>query len=181
VSAVGGEWRTWQGGKVDRFVRLDLSIYDGFSGGPLVEVGGRVLGINTSGLSRAVALALPVSTVERVTDQLLSAGRVRRGFLGLAAQPVQLPDSLRSRLGLTGRVGLVVVNLESEGPAEQGGLLLGDIIVALDGHEVGDHADLLAALGPERVGQSSAVQLVRAGEVRSINVTIGERPARRGR
>ncbi len=181
VSAVGGEWRTWQGGKVDRFVRLDLSIYDGFSGGPLVEVGGRVLGINTSGLSRAVALALPVSTVERVVDQLLSAGRVRRGFLGLAAQPVQFPDPLRSRLGLTGRRGLVIVNLESGGPADQGGLLLGDIIVALEGHEVGDPADLLAALGPERIGQSTVVQLVRGGEIRTVSVTVGERPARRGR
>jgi S1-C subfamily serine protease len=128
-----------------------------------------------------VALALPVSTVERVTDQLLSAGRVRRGFLGLAAQPVQLPDPLRSRLGLTGRVGLVVVNLESEGPAEQGGLLLGDIIVALEGHEVGDPSDLLAALGPEQVGQATAVQLVRGGEIRTVSVTVGERPARRGR
>jgi S1-C subfamily serine protease len=181
VSAVGGEWRTWQGGKVDRFVRLDLSIYDGFSGGPSVEAGGRVLGVNTSGLARAMALSLPAATVDRVTEQLLSSGRVSRGYLGLAAQPLQLPDSLRERLSLPGRVGLVIVNLEPGGPAEKGGLLLGDIIVALDGREVGDPADLLAALGGDQVGKTAVVQIVRAGEQRSINLVIGERPEKRGR
>jgi serine protease Do len=78
-------------------------------------------------------------------------------------------------------VGLVIVNLEPAGPAEQGGLLLGDIIVALDGREVGDYSDLLAALGGDRVGKSAVVQVVRAGEQRSVNVVIGERPAKRGR
>ncbi len=99
ISAVGGEWRTWQGGRVERFVRLDLAIYDGFSGGPLVEAGGKVLGLNTSGLSRALALALPASTVDRVADQLLASGRVSRGYLGLAVQPVQLPEPLQLRAG----------------------------------------------------------------------------------
>jgi S1-C subfamily serine protease len=172
ISAVGGEWRTWQGGRVERFIRLDLAIYDGFSGGPLVEAGGRVLGLNTSGLSRAMALTIPAITVDRVTDQLLASGRVCRGYLGLAAQPVQLPDQ---------RVGLVIVNLEPRGPAEQAGLLLGDIVIALDGREVGDPADLLAALGAEQVGKPVSLQLIRGGEPRTVAVTVGERPARRRR
>ena len=173
ISAVGGEWRTWQGGRVERFVRLDLAIYDGFSGGPLVEAGGKVLGLNTSGLSRALALALPASTVDRVADQLLASGRVSRGYLGLAVQPVQLPEPLQ--------LGLVVVKLESGGPAEQAGLLLGDILTALDGQELADPADVLAALGAERVGKPIEVRLLRGGEQRSVAVTVGERPARRGR
>jgi S1-C subfamily serine protease len=181
ISAVGGEWRTWQGGRVDRFVRLDLAIYDGFSGGPLVEAGGRVLGINTSGLARAMALALPAATVDRVADQLLASGRVSRGYLGLAAQPIQLPEGLRRKLGLSGRLGLVVVNLEPGGPAEEAGVLLGDILTALDGQEVGDTADLLAALGAERIGRPTDLQVVRAGEIRSVPVTVGERPEHRGR
>jgi S1-C subfamily serine protease len=181
VSAVGGEWRTWQGGRVERFVRLDLAIYDGFSGGPLVEAGGRVLGLNTSGLSRAMALALPAVTVDRVADQLLASGKVSRGYLGLAAQPVQLPDALRQKLGTSGRVGLVVVNLEAGGPADQSGLLLGDILIALDGHEVGDPADLMAALGGERVGRPVELRLLRGGELKTVAVTVGERPARRGK
>ena len=173
ISAVGGEWRTWQGGRVERFVRLDLAIYDGFSGGPLVEAGGKVLGLNTSGLARAMALALPTSTVDRVTDQLLATGRVRRGYLGLAVQPVRLPEPL----GL----GLVVVKLESGGPAEGAGLLLGDILTALDDRDLADPGDILAALGGERVGKPVEVRLLRGGEPRTIAVTVGERPARRGR
>jgi S1-C subfamily serine protease len=167
VSAVSGEWRTWQGGRIDRFVRLDLSIYDGFSGGALAAPGGRVLGINTSGLARAMALTIPASTVDRVTGQILATGGVSRGFLGLAVQPV--------------RGGLIVVNLEADGPADRAGLLLGDIVVALETDEVADPADLLAALGPERVGKPVAVQIVRGGERQTITVTVGERPARRGR
>jgi serine protease DegQ len=173
ISAVGGEWRTWQGGRVDRFVRLDLAIYDGFSGGPLVEAGGKVLGLNTSGLSRAMALALPVSTVDRVTDQLLASGRVSRGYLGLAVQPVRLPEPL----GL----GLVVVKLEAGGPAEKAGVLLGDILTALDGRELSDPGDILGALGSERVGTAIQLQLLRGGEPRTLQATVGERPTGRGR
>ena len=181
VSAVSGEWRTWQGGKIDRFIRLDLSIYDGFSGGALVEAGGRVLGINTSGLARALALAIPASTVERIAGQLLSTGSVQRGFLGLAVQPVQLPEQLGEQLKLTGRGGLVIVNLESGGPADRAGLLLGDIIIALEGEEISDPTDLLASLGPERVGKPAAIRIIRAGALVTVPVTVGERPARRSR
>ena len=181
ISAVGGEWRTWQGGRVEQFVRLDLAIYDGFSGGPLVEAGGRVLGLNTSGLSRAMALALPAATVDRIADQLLASGRVARGYLGLAVQPVQLPARLREGLGLEGRLGLVVVNLEAGGPAESAGLLLGDVLVALGGSALEDPADLLAALASDRVGAPVELRLVRGGELRTVSVTVGERPARRPR
>ena len=99
VSAVGGEWRTWQGGTIDRFVRLDLAVYDGFSGGPLVDTAGRVIGLNTSGLARATAVTVPASTVARVTGQLLARGHVARGWLGIATQPVRLPPGLQRSLG----------------------------------------------------------------------------------
>jgi S1-C subfamily serine protease len=119
VSAVGGEWRTWHGGKIDRLVRLDLAIYDGFSGGPLIDARGRVLGINTSGLSRAAALTIPVSTVDRVTDLLLEKGRVAHGYMGLGMQPVRLPESLTKQLSLSKDVGLMIVSVEPGGPADK--------------------------------------------------------------
>jgi S1-C subfamily serine protease len=181
VSAVGGEWRTWHGGRIDRFVRLDLSVYDGFSGGPLVEAGGRVLGINTSGLARALALSLPVATVDRVVAELVKKGHVTRGYLGLAVQPVRLPEPMRRRLGLEGTMGLVIINLEPGGPADGAGLLLGDIITGLNGRQVGDPSDILAFLGSEGVGKQATLRIVRAGELQSVAVTIGERPPRKGR
>ncbi|HYC30749.1 MAG TPA: trypsin-like peptidase domain-containing protein [Gemmatimonadales bacterium] len=180
ISAVGGEWRTWQGGRVEQFVRLDLAVYDGFSGGPLVEAGGRVLGLNTSGLSRAMALAIPAATVDRVADQLLASGRVSRGYLGIAVQPVQLPARLRETIGLAAKLGLVVLNLEAGGPAEAAGLYIGDVLVALEGSPLEDPADLLAVLASDRVGKPVELRLVRGGESRTVSVTVGERPARRG-
>jgi len=176
VSALGGEWRTWQGGRIDRFVRLDISVYDGFSGGPLVEADGKVLGMNSSGLARAAALALPAATVDRVADELLRKGRVARGYFGLAVQPVRLPRGGRSERGA---VGLVIVNLEPGGPAERAGLLMGDIITGLEGRTVVDPADLVALLGSEAVGKSVSLEILRAGEARSMKVEIGERPSRK--
>lgn len=179
VSAVGGEWRTWQGGRIDQFVRLDLAIYDGFSGGPLVETGGRVLGLNTSGLARGMALTIPGGTVDQVADQILAGGRLTRGYLGLASQPVRLPDGLRQALHLGGEFGLVIVNVEPGGPADQAGVLLGDIVVALDGSPVGEPGDVLAALGPDRVGRPMTVRLLRAAQPIDLTITVGSRPAGR--
>lgn len=176
VSAVGGEWRTWQGGRIDQFVRLDIAVYDGFSGGPLVEAGGHVLGINSSGLARGMPLTIPATTVDRVADQVLAGGRLGRGYLGLASQPVRLPEGLRQSLHLAGDFGLVVVNVEPGGPAEQGGVLLGDILVTLDGAPVSDPRDVLAALTPERVGQAIPVRVLRGGQPTELAITVGQRP-----
>ncbi|HET7458045.1 MAG TPA: trypsin-like peptidase domain-containing protein, partial [Gemmatimonadaceae bacterium] len=115
VSAVGGPWRTWAGGAVDRMLRLDLAIYDGFSGGPLVDAAGRVVGLDTSGLVRGGAVALPVATVDRVVDQILSTGHVARGYLGLGMQPVRFPEPLARSLGVDGDVGVIVLSVEPGG------------------------------------------------------------------
>jgi len=181
VSAISGEWRTWYGGRIDHFVRLDLSVYDGFSGGPLVESDGRVLGINTSGLSRALALTIPAVTVDRIVSQLVQRGYIGRGYLGLAVQPVRLPDSMRQALGNEGAVGLVVINLDSGGPADRAGLLLGDLIVAVNGQQVSDPSDILEFLGPDSVGTSVSLRIVRAGAAQSLAVGVADRPRRRER
>ena len=176
ISAVGGEWRTWHGGTIDRFVRLDIAIYDGFSGGALVDAAGRVLGLDTSGLSRGAALAIPASTVNRVADQLLTSGRIARGYLGLGMQPVRLPEGLVERLRLPNDIGLMVVSAEAGGPADRAGVLIGDILVAVGETPVADPADLLAILGSDQIGKAISVRLVRGGEPTSISITIGERP-----
>lgn len=179
VSAVGGRWHTWRGGEVDRLVRLDLVLYPGFSGGPLVDIDGRVIGINTSGLSRVTPVAIPVATVSRVSDELLTRGRVARGYLGLALHPVRLPETLTRAVGLATRTGLVVVNVEADGPAGRAGLLIGDVLVALDGAAVGETDDIQAALGSQRVGSTVRAQIIRAGMSSQVEITVGERPPRR--
>lgn len=176
VSAVGGEWRTWHGGTIDRFVRLDVSIYDGFSGGPLIDAGGRVLGLNTSGLSRGAALALPVETVNRVVDQLLKSGRVSRGYLGLGMQAVRLPAALVEKHRMPNDVGLMVVSAEPGGPGDKAGILIGDVLIALGDAPVSDPAELLAFLGGDQIGKQVSAKLIRAGEPTTISITVGERP-----
>jgi S1-C subfamily serine protease len=178
VSVSSGEWRTWRGGKIDRFIRLDITIHDGFSGGPLIDAGGPVVGINTSGLVRGQPITIPNVTVRRVVEQLLTKGRVARGYLGLAMQPIRLPQELVSALSLPGRAGLMLVGVESNSPGAAAGAMLGDILVEFDGHAVHDPVDLLVALGPESVGHTVRARVIRAGAVRDLEITVRERGGR---
>ena len=178
VSATGGAWRTWSGGRIDAFIRPDLTLYPGFSGGPLVDGSGRVVGLNTSGLSRSMPLAIPASTVNRVVEQLLTRGRVARGYLGLGMQPVRLPDGLVSSLSLSSPVGLIVVSVENGGPAEKAGILVGDVLIGLGDSGLSDARDVQNLLDPDSVGKPVNARLVRGGALQEIAVTVGERPQR---
>jgi S1-C subfamily serine protease len=157
---------------------LDLSIYTGFSGGPLIDAQGRVLGVNTSGLSRGGGLTVPVSTVNRVVNELLAKGRIARGYLGIGMQAVRLSDSVRSRAGINSQAGLIVLSVEPGGPADAGGVLLGDVLIGIDSADLLDTDDLQIALGPDRIGKAAKVRVIRGGSVVEIPVVIGERPGR---
>src|SRR5947208_15796334 len=176
MSRVDGPWRTWQGAEVDSLLRLDLAIYDGFSGGPLIDGGGRVLGINTSALARGVPVTIPVATVERVVTELLERGTIRRAYLGIGTQPVRVPKSLGRKLELTLDTALLIVSVEPGGPADRDGLLLGDVLLELDGAAVSDSADVRAKLGGDRVGGPLTARVIRGGQVKTLQVTPGERP-----
>jgi S1-C subfamily serine protease len=179
VSAVGGRWRCWKGGEIDRLLQSNLTLYPGFGGGPLVDTAGQVQGINSGGLSRAFATTIPVETVNRTVRQLLERGYVARGWLGLAMQPVRFNPAAQRRLGLEGDSGLVILSVEHDGPAASAGLLVGDVIVKLGGRpidNVDDLADALWATGA--VGQTLNLDLVRGGELVNADVLIGERPRR---
>src|SRR2546427_7172838 len=179
VSRVNGPWRMWQGAEIDTLLRLDLAIYDGFSGGPLIDAAGRVLGINTSALARGIPVTIPVATVERGVTELLERGTIRRAYLGIGTQPVRVPEALARRLDLKGEVALLIVSLEPGGPADRDGLLLGDVLLELGGAAVSDPVDVLAKLGGDRVGKPLAVRVIRGGQVKTLQVTPGERPMSR--
>ncbi|HTJ25956.1 MAG TPA: trypsin-like peptidase domain-containing protein [Candidatus Limnocylindria bacterium] len=163
LGAVGGPWRTWHGGEIDRFVRPDLSLYPRFSGSPLVDVQGAVLGLNTGGLSRRQALTVPASTIQRVVETLLArGGRIPRGYLGVHLQ----------RVGS----GAIVLAVEPDGPADRGGLIVGDVIAAVDGARVVEVDDVHAKLGTASVGAALDVDVLRGGAPQRLRVTVGERP-----
>ena len=173
VSALGKSWRTAAGGSMDRYLQTDLVMYPGFSGGPLVTASGDVAGLNTSALSRGFNVAVPVPTLTRVVDSILTHGRVRRGFLGVGAQPARLPEDVVSSLGR--ETGLLVVSVEKGSPANTGGILTGDTLVAINGGAVRHIDDLFGSLSSDSVGKKADVQIVRGGKTQNVSVTIGER------
>lgn len=173
VRALGGSWHTPAGGYIDRYLQADVVMYPGFSGGPLLDAEGRVRGVNTSALLRGANLTIPTPTVRRVTESLLSHGRIRRGYLGIGGQPAHLPEGLAAELGQ--ETGILLASVEPGSPAEKGGLVLGDTIVAFDGLPVRHLNDLLALLSGERVGQDIPVRILRGGTLQEVTVTVGER------
>jgi len=167
VSGVGGPWKTWRSGQVDQLVRLDVAIYPGFSGGPLVDAEGRIVGINTSGLSRFMPVAIPVPTANHVIKDLLEKGRVARGYLGIGMHPVRLPD---------GRTGLIVIHVQPDGPAGRAGLLIGDVLLKLEGTTIADTDDVHGHLGADSVGKKLTASIVRGGADLELTIQVGERP-----
>ncbi|MBI3911156.1 MAG: PDZ domain-containing protein [Armatimonadetes bacterium] len=131
--------------------------------------------MNTSALGPGLGLTIPTATVRRTVEALLAHGRVRRGYLGVAAQPVRLPAALSERLGQD--LGLLLMTIEPDSPAEKSGLYLGDILVGFDGQRLRSLEDLLGALGEDHVGVTTPVRIVRGGQVREMGVTLGERTA----
>lgn len=179
ISTLGDEWRTWRGGEIDRLIRLDLAIYLGFSGGALVDAEGRVVGINTSALARGAGVTVPASTVDRVVDQILTHGRIARPYLGVGMHPVALPDKLRDKFQLTQATGLMMLSVEAEAPADKAGITIGDILLALEDTPVADTDDVQAMLGGKKVGVIVKARILRGGEVKEVEITLGERPPRK--
>jgi serine protease DegQ len=173
VSAVGGPARSRRGPRVERYIQTDATPYPGFSGGPLIDARGDVLGILVSGWGRGAAFAIPADIAWRTAGTLSERGSVKRGYLGILSQPVRLPNG--QSLGLTQRGGLLVVGVEDGSPAGRGGLIVGDILATLDGQPIEDTEDLLVLLAGDRVGRSVPVKLVRGGELTEVEITVGER------
>jgi len=178
IGGLSGAWEPRRGGRVDQQIRLDLELYPGFSGGPLVSTQKQVLGINTRGLSRGRGVAIPTATVNRVVDELLEKGHIARPYLGLAMQPVAIPESLRSKVASSASAALLVVHVEPTGPAEKGGVLLGDLVVELAGRAVEDTGEIQDALSPTKVGETVELTVLRAGSPLKRSIKLEDRPTK---
>lgn len=173
VSALGENWRTPVGGQIDRYLQTDVVMYPGFSGGPLVNSSGQLIGLNTSALVRGVSVTIPYPTLERIVSTLVEHGRIRRGYLGIRTQPVRLPDSVAKDIGQ--ETGLLLISIEADSPAETGKLLMGDTIVALDDQPIRHFDDLLSMLSStDIVNNEITLRILRAGEIQTLGLSVGE-------
>jgi S1-C subfamily serine protease len=158
---------------LEAYIQTDVTMFPGFSGGPLVDASGRVVGINSSALARGASVAVPVAAARKVADALRQHGHIQRGYLGVSTQPVPLPEAVAAQAGQ--QSGLMVIGVEKDSPAEKGGLLQGDVLIGIAGQPVAGVEALQAALGPETVGKTVTARLVRGGQVTEVSVTIGAR------
>lgn len=174
LHAVGPAWHSEARGRVDALLRLDTRL-GADEGGPVFTLTGRLIGMSTAGPRRR-ALAIPTSTIERVLDPLLSEGRIARGWLGVALQQVRVPERMRDAAGRD--AGMMVIGLASGSPAEQAGILPGDIVLEADGKRTGRTRGLAAILTPESIGQPITLKLLRAGDIRLVTIIVGAQPAK---
>lgn len=175
VSAIGGPIRTGRGGMLERYIRTDSISYPGFSGGPLVAADGTVLGLNTSGLARGAAITIPADIAWKVAEILVKHGHIKRGYLGIRSQTVEIPNASQKALKRNQSTGLLVVGVENDSPASKGGLIVGDILVAVASEPVLHHDELFTRLSGDVAGKSTPIEILRGGQPQTLNVLIGER------
>ncbi len=174
VSAVAGPAHSGHGMRLEKYLRTDAIPYPGFSGGPLVNASGDVLGVNTSGLAHGASLAIPAELAWQIAQNLAEFGGIKRGYLGVRSQLVEISPAMQQALGRSQENGLLLVGIEPASPAESGGLMVGDILVGFGGEPVADHDELVSRLIGGLVGNSVPVEVLRGGQRAMLNVTVGE-------
>ena len=177
VSVIGGPLPTGRRRAIDQVIRTTAPMHDGFAGGAFLDTSGGLLGVATAAEIRGLGVIIPVGIAWKAVATVLEHGGVKRGYLGIAGQPVTLPPHQRAHAAADARdEGLLVVGVTAESPAARAGVLVGDIIVAFDGQPIESPEDLLDLLAGNRVGRSVSLSLLRAGATTELAVTVGERP-----
>jgi S1-C subfamily serine protease len=172
ISAVSSSWRGWRGSEIEHLIQTNAPLYPGFSGGPLVDVDGRAVGMNSWVFGRGDGRAVAMDVAERVVASLKADGRIRRPYLGIGTQEVALPEPVKAKAKQDS--GLLIVAVEPQSPADKAGLMQGDTLVALNGTTTSSLEDLYSGLRKAKVGATQTVRVVRAGELKDLQVTVGE-------
>ena len=175
IARTGSAWRTWRGGAIDRLVRPDIRLYVGQSGSALINEQRQVLGINSPALARQAVITIPVQTINRVVDALLELGHVPRPFLGIAMQPIPVPDPVRDAYpGATDEV-LLVTHVEPKAPAALTGVMVGDVIVFFNGEPVPGLREILHRLRASRIGDTISLTVFRGGAKVDLTLSVADR------
>ena len=175
VNAIGGPVRTGRGGMLESYIKTDVVSYPGFSGGPLINGEGQVFGINTSGFGHGGAITIPADAAWKVAETLAKHGKIKRGYLGIRSQTVNIPEDGQQQLKRKQETGLLIVGLEADSPAGSGGLMVGDILAGVAGEAIEHHDELFTRLSGDVVGKSTPLDVLRSGKLQIVNVVVGER------
>ena len=175
VSLVVAERRTWTGSSLAPYIRLDVGLQPTAIGGAVVDAHGRVLGIASPRFARFGAIAIPAATVDRVAETLLKKGRIPRGYLGVALQPVRLPEQLRQSMQHKEKTAAIILEVEPDGPAHKAGIVIGDILISLAGHAISRPENVQSHLQSENIGKSLAAKILRGGAVCDVSIAVGDR------
>jgi S1-C subfamily serine protease len=175
VSVIGGPLPTGRRRAIDEVIRTTAPMHDGFSGGAFLDARGGLIGIATATKIRDLGVVIPAAIAWQTAATVLEHGSLKRGYLGLAGQPVRLQEGHQGKPGR--EEALLVVGITSGSPAAQAGLLVGDIILDFDGRPVQSPEDLLDLLLGDRVGRQVALAIMRGGQPSDLTVTVGERPS----
>jgi S1-C subfamily serine protease len=174
VSVIGGPLRTGRRRAIDQVIRTSAPMHEGFAGGAFIDTEGRLMGVATASEIRGLGVIIPSAIALKAAATLLEHGGLKRGYLGIAGQPVELPAAQRAADDRED--ALLIVNVSADGPAARSGVLVGDIVLDFDGHPVESPEDLLDLLTGDRVGRSVTLKILRGGAVQDVSVTVGERP-----
>ena len=175
VARLGSAWRTWRGGQMDRLIRPDVRLYVGQSGSALVNEQRQVLGINSAALARNAVITIPASTIDRVVDAILERGHVPRPYLGAAMQAVPVPEASRPHFAEGVDEALLVLHVEPNAPAAAGGILVGDLLLSINGVSANSVHQVQHQLSGLKVGDPVAVAVIRGGVRIDLTVTLADR------
>jgi len=176
VSLVASDRRTWTGGSLAPYIRLDVGLQPTAVGGAVVSAHGDTIGLATPRFARFGAIAVPASAINKIADTLLKKGRIPHGYLGVGLQPISLPDILRESLQRKEKTAAIVLEIQPDGPADKAGIVIGDILVSLAGHPVARPGDVQAILAGDAIGKSLALKFIRGGSVQEGSIVVAERP-----
>lgn len=176
VSLVAPDRRTWTGGSLTPYIRLDVSLQPTAVGGAVISPQGGIIGLATPRFARFGAITVPASVINKIADTLLKKGRVPRGYLGVGLQPVTLPANLRESLQQKEKTAAIVLEIQPGGPADKAGIVIGDILVSLAGHPIARPGDIQSLLVGDAIGKSLPLKFVRGGSIQESHIVVAERP-----
>ena len=176
ITSVSGHVGRWGGSLQGSLILTDAKLNPGYSGGPLVDANGHMIGFDVAYFARR-GVAIPVNTVKAVAEKLIKDGKIRKAFLGVVTQGIELPDDISTRADVKQSSGMLVMSVEADSPAKKAGVALGDVIIGIGGTKVGDHSDLVGTLTDAAIGQPTELTLLRAEAVTKVKIVPGEAPA----